>query len=67
MKKKYIIPQTKIQVAFTEVFQTASGVNGKIDNTVDINWGGIDESGSLDPSSNSFGKIWDDGDSWDQF
>ena len=40
------------------------GVTGKMNDTLEIGYGGVDEDVKLDPSSNGFGS-WDDG-SWDE-
>ncbi len=66
MKKTYIIPETKIKVSTIGFLLANSGVKGKLDTTVDdkfdIDYGGVDTDGSLDPSSNT----WKSND-WDQF
>ena len=64
MKKIYIQPMTEIKVAEIQFVMAGSGVEGKIGVTSEIGWGGTDENGSLDPSSNSY-DVWDD-EFWDK-
>lgn len=66
MKKTYMTPQIKTQVAFEEILQAVSGVKGKVDGSVDIGTGGTDTDGSLDPAANGYGLKWDN-DTWDKF
>lgn len=65
MKKTYIIPVTEIECADGPILLAGtSGVKGKLDDTLEIGWGGVDEDGDITPSSNCF-VGWDDG-SWDK-
>ena len=64
MKKTYITPKMEIEVAEPQQFLTESTVTGTIDSKLEIDYGGVDEEGSIDPSANSFGG-WDD-EAWDK-
>lgn len=64
MKKTYIAPIIEIEEAETQQLLAGSGVIGKMGETSEIGWGGVDEDGSLDPSSNQYDG-WDD-ESWDK-
>ena len=64
MRKTYIRPLTEIVSTEPLHLLAGSGVEGKLGDTLEIGWGGVDEEGSVDPSANSFGG-WDDGD-WDK-
>ena len=64
MKKTYIIPLTEIEEVSMVTLQTASGVKGMMNGTLEIGFGGVDENGELEPAANGFGN-WDD-DSWDK-
>lgn len=65
MKKTYIIPLTEIEVSSIGFLLANSGVKGKLDTTMgdkfDIDYGGVDTDGSLDPSSNNWTS-----DEWDK-
>ena len=58
MKKKYIIPETKVVLLHGETILSASGVVGKIGNDDNIGFGGVDEKGELDPEvkGNPYGE-----------
>ena len=62
MKKTYISPEITVEFCDCLLLQSASGVTGFMDDKLEIGYGGVDEDGELDPSSNST-RIWDD-DSW---
>lgn len=67
MKNTYFPPKIEIEVITgLTLLQTVSGsgVTGVMDDALEIGYGGVDEEGSLDPSSNGFG-CWDD-DKWDK-
>ena len=64
MKKTYITPKMEIEVAEPQQFLTESTVTGAIDSKLEVDYGGVDEDGSKDPSANRF-KAWDDED-WDK-
>ena len=55
----------EIEVAEPQQFLTESTVTGTIDSKLEVDYGGVDEDGSKDPSANRF-KVWDD-DDWDKF
>ncbi len=63
MKKTYITPVTEINQALPLRLLVDSGVKGKVDDYLDIGFGGTDEDGSKDPSAN-YGN-WDK-ESWDK-
>lgn len=48
MKKTYIIPSTSVEQA-EAVKMLAASIVGKVDNSEEIGYGGIDEDGSQDP------------------
>ena len=48
MKKRYIIPETKVVRLHGETILSASGVVGKIGDDEGIGFGGVDETGELD-------------------
>ena len=58
-------PLTEIVRTEPQQLLAGSGVEGKLDNKVEVDYGGVDEEGSKDPSVNHF-KVWDD-DDWDKF
>jgi hypothetical protein len=63
MKKKYITPTADVvRVEFQHLI-LGSGVTGKRGTTIEIEYGGVDEDGSKDPSSDIF-NAWDE-ESWD--
>lgn len=66
MKKTYSPPkiETEVITGLTLLEKVSDSVKGVIDNTLEIGYGGVDEDGDLDPSSNGFGS-WDEG-SWDK-
>ena len=69
MKKKYTKPTILVENSEGFLLLTNSkGVTGvmMIDNLdeIVIDYGGVDEDGTLDPSANGYGA-WDDG-SWDK-
>ena len=57
MRKTYIKPVSHILRISGETVLAASGVNGKIGNSVEIGYGGVDDDGILDPEvkGNPFG------------
>ena len=63
MRKKYITPTADVvRVEFQNMI-LGSGVTGKKGSTIEIEYGGVDENGSKDPTSNILNS-WDD-ESWD--
>ncbi len=60
MKAKYITPDMEIQELSVESMIAASGVTN---DEYDIGYGGVDEDGSLTPSSRGRRGTW--GDLWD--
>ncbi len=64
MKKTYRQPVTETVSTEPQQLLAGSGVEGKLGDTLEIGFGGVDEDGLIDPSANSFGG-WDD-DSWDK-
>ncbi len=64
MKKTYITPQTEIEVAEPMQLLADSGVTGSLNDNLEIDYGGIDENGEMNPSANNFNG-WDDG-NWDK-
>lgn len=64
MKKTYISPEITVEICDCLLLQSASGVTGLMNDRLEIGYGGVDEEGELDPSSNS-SRIWDD-DDWDK-
>ena len=64
MKKTYIEPAIIVEECGSMLLQSASGVKGLMNDSLDIGYGGIDDNGKKDPSANHF-KAWDDGD-WDK-
>ncbi len=65
MKRTYITPVTETEKAMPQQI-LAGSVKGKftdMSDQLDIGYGGVDEDGSLDPSSNSF--KWDS-ENWDK-
>ena len=54
----------EIEVAEPQQFLTESTVTGTIDSKMEVDYGGVDEDGSKDPSANRF-KAWDD-EAWDK-
>ena len=67
MKKTYFPPKIEIEVitGLTLLNKVSGGyVKGMMNDALEIGYGGVDEDGKLDPSSNGFGS-WDDG-SWDE-
>ena len=61
MKKRYIIPETKVVLLHGETILSASGVVGKIGNDEGIGFGGVDVDGSLDADvkENNFEFEWE--------
>ena len=58
MKKSYITPVAKIHELTTEEMLAVSGVHG--DEKYNIEYGGVDEDGSLDPASKEQAtSVWD--------
>ena len=58
MKKSYITPVAKIHELTTEEMLAVSGVHG--DEIYNIEYGGVDEDGSLDPASKEqAASVWD--------
>ena len=67
MKKTYFPPkiETEVITGLTLLQKVSGGgVTGIMDDSMEIGFGGVDEDGDLDPSSNGFGG-WDDG-TWDK-
>ena len=64
MKKTYISPEITVEICDCLLLQAASGVTGIMNDKLEIGYGGVDEEGELDPSSNG-SHIWDD-DDWDK-
>ncbi|MBO4907067.1 MAG: hypothetical protein J5486_08570 [Bacteroidaceae bacterium] len=60
MKKTYIEPKTEILTAALEMPLALSGVTST-DNDISIGYGGVDDSGELDPSvkESSFDFNWE--------
>lgn len=60
MKKLYIQPETIVCEALPAQMLAASGASGKVDGTPSIDYGGVDEGGTQDPSvKGNWGDIWD--------
>lgn len=67
MKKTYIPPmmETEVITGLTLLQKTSGdGVKGIMNDDLEIGYGGVNEDGDLDPSSNGFG-CWDD-EKWDK-
>ncbi len=64
MKKTYTTPEITVEEMGHILLAGSQGVQGLMDDKLEIGYGGVDETGSLDPSANRFGG-WDD-DSWDK-
>ena len=56
-KKPYVKPCINIDNCLLEEFICTSGVKSE---EKGINYGGVDEEGSLTPGSRGFGNIWDE-------
>lgn len=61
MKKIYTTPEVTVEANDLILLAASNGVNGLVDNKSEIDFGGVDETGSLDPSSNTI-SAWDDDD-----
>lgn len=65
MKKTYITPDTSVENSEGLLLMAQSkGVSGIMDDSLGIDYGGVDEDGSLAPSANGYGS-WDS-DIWDK-
>lgn len=60
MKKLYIQPETIVCEAMPAQILAGSGVSGNVDGNPEIDFGGVDDSGSKDPAvKGDWGDIWD--------
>ena len=57
MKKKYLEPT--IESIHVEATMMICGSNN-ISSDIGINYGGVDEDGTKDPSSRKYNNLWDD-------
>ena len=64
MKKIYTIPEITVEHNDFFLLETSNGVKGLVNGNLEIEFGGVDDTGSLDPSSNTYDS-WDN-DDWDQ-
>lgn len=59
MKKEYIEPQVKLLSDIDVVLLDGTGVTGDVDGEPQIDFGGADNDGSLEPSAKRF-NVWDE-------
>ena len=62
MKKEYTEPQIKLLSGIDVVLLDATGVKGDVDDDPQIDFGGSDDEGTMDPEAKSFNmhSVWDD-------
>ena len=58
MKKTYISPEITVEICDCLLLQSASGVTGLMNDRLEIGYGGVDESGSLEPANRDADTDW---------